>query len=320
MKKYFIAVISVLLLGFLTSCGTEDVYTDYDKALAASKAKNKDLMLIFTATDSNKDDSSISELEKINNNIFNSKDFISGVKENYIVCTLVYEIPSPGETDTEENLKIQDLMNYYRVPNVPSIYLILPQGDVYALPVVTDENSVDGKTFAEYILTFSEEREETLAALEAINNSQGEERLANLDNFISMSDQYIIHLQKPYMEEIVELTKDNNDELYTKYSFILGDIKAADFFVNGDVNSAIKVFEELLETLVTMTNEQKQNAYYKLAYLSSFATSDYNVTLNYLDQAINIDPTNAFSAELIKFKTEMEEAVEQQEAAATAGQ
>ena len=76
----------------------------------------------------------------------------------------------------------------------------------------------------------------------------------------------------------------------------------------------------MLETLVTMTNEQKQNAYYKLAYLSSFATSDYNVTLNYLDQAINIDPTNAFSAELIKFKTEMEEAVEQQEAAATAGQ
>ena len=96
-------------------------------------------MLIFTATDSNKDDSSISELEKINNNIFNSEDFISGVKENYIVCTLVYEIPSPGEKDTEENLKIQDLMNYYRVPNVPSIYLILPQGDVYALPVVTDE-------------------------------------------------------------------------------------------------------------------------------------------------------------------------------------
>lgn len=316
MKKYFVAVVSVLLLGFLTSCGTKSVYTDYDKALAASKAKNKDLMLIFTATDSNEENSSITELKNINENIFNSKDFISGVKGSYIVCTIVYEIPSPAEKLTEDNLKVQDLMNYYRVPTVPSIYLMLPQGDVYALPVVTDENSVDGKTFAEYILTFSEEREEILAALDAINNSQGEERLAKLDDFISDTDQNIIHLRKPYMEEIVELAKDNNTELYTKYSFFLGDIKASDYYVKRDINSAIKVFEEMLESLVDMTNEQKQNAYYKLAYLSSFATSDYNVILNYLDQAIDIDPASAFSAELIKFRTELEEVIEQQEATA----
>lgn len=316
MKKYFVAVVSVLLLGFLTSCGTKSVYTDYDKALAASKAKNKDLMLIFTATDSNEENSSITELKNINENIFNSKDFISGVKGSYIVCTIVYEIPSPAEKLTEDNLKVQDLMNYYRVPTVPSIYLMLPQGDVYALPVVTDENSVDGKTFAEYILTFSEEREEILAALDAINNSQGEERLAKLDDFISDTDQNIIHLRKPYMEEIVELAKDNNTELYTEYSFTLGDIKASDYYVKRDINSAIKVFEEMLESLVDMTNEQKQNAYYKLAYLSSLVTSDYNVILNYLDQAIDIDPASAFSAELIKFRTELEEVIEQQEAAA----
>lgn len=320
MKKYFVAVVSVLLLGFLTSCGTKSVYTDYDKALAASKAKNKDLMLIFTATDSNEENSSVNELKEINANIFNSKDFISGVKGSYIVCTIVYEIPTPGEKLTEDNLKVQDLMNYYRVPTVPSIYLMLPQGDVYALPVVTDENSVDGKTFAEYILTFSEEREEILATLDAINNSQGEERLAKLDDFINDTDQNIIHLRKPYMEEIVELAKDNNTELYTEYSFTLGDIKASDYYVKRDINSAIKVYEEMLVTLVDMTNEQKQTAYYMLAYLSSLVTSDYNVILNYLDQAIDIDPASAFSAELIKFKTELEEAIERQGAAAATGQ
>jgi thioredoxin-related protein len=101
-------------------------YDDYDKALAAAKAENKDLLVDFSGSDW------CGWCIKLHEEVFAHESFTNGARKGFVLCVLDFPRGEEAKAKVPNPKRNQELSQQHGVRGFPTVLLMSSEGEVYA--------------------------------------------------------------------------------------------------------------------------------------------------------------------------------------------
>ena len=288
MKKSMTYLFFLLIATTFIGCSKWN--TNYDNAFEKAKNDGKPVLVYFDASAWDEGSKTFDE------SVLGTKDFEKKASEIYTLVKIVLpDDPNKELSDAEK--QAVDLVSKYKLQMIPAIYLHLSTGEPYAMPYFSpsDELTVDA------VLAKLSEYDAVKTAAEAkiaeINSKESNlEKAKAIEEYIRMSDENVYHFTKPYMEQVLDLTRDDEDpeakDLFYKFTISIADITASDLFQAQKLDEAFNVFTELMAN-TNLKPADTFTAYYMMCYLSAFKGSPIEEINGYAAKAKAADPKNA---------------------------
>ena len=121
----------------------------------------------------------------------------------------------------------------------------------------------------------------------AIQKGSKQEKLAAIDNLYENTEIIYRVFLADLIDKYVEMDKDNESGLLSKYLFAQADANASNLYMSGDLLGATKSYVDICSN-PNLEADYKQQAYYMAAYIMSI--SDYATILDYLNLSIKANP------------------------------
>jgi hypothetical protein len=263
--------------------------TDIQAAQNASQKTKKDLLVVFTGSDFN--DPSKELISKV----FTADFFKKGSKK-YVLCNIdiVQDEKLMDKNVLDMNYK---LVSSYGVQNLPTFILQTSEGDLYASSSSTDKTgTVDG--FYAFLDTFKDARKNIVTLKNKIKTTKGAEKAIAIDKFLEAIDPSRREKYAEMIRLVPELATGDAANLKGKYQLQVAYLDAIDLYQNSKIVEAGDLFLKLAEA-GTLNPAQTQEAWYMGAYMNAMSgKSDNAKILEWLQKAIDADPTNAGSAQI----------------------
>ncbi len=317
MKKQFLLplIISLTLILSFTGCSKKAATNEYgtfismdDASQKAQKSKQNILLIVTTGID---DETSKLFVE----NVMASPDF-KKITSSYATVNFDFSEESYKKTvvkeeatnsDNEaaekfaevmyENARIASLLN---VQATPSVYLFT--AEKYFIAEAVFENDIQTVSELEELLKSYDDTCSTINEM-VTSTKKGSitERVQAIDVLFEQTEAGYRTFLTTLINQVVEIDKNNESGLVSKYIVAKANAKASDFFVKGQVNEAIICFTEAAKEKFVEPSHAQQ-LYYMAAYLLAMSGStDYATMVNYLQQAVDSDPTSPTVAEIQDF-------------------
>ncbi|HGY90895.1 MAG TPA: thioredoxin family protein [Planctomycetes bacterium] len=122
---------AVLLLGSLLplSLNAQEEnatwYPDFDKAVAAAKARNLDLLVDFTGSDW------CIWCKRLHDEVFSKEAFLNNVQNKYILVALDFPRSDEAKAKVPNPARNQELSEKYGIQGFPTVLLMTPDGEVF---------------------------------------------------------------------------------------------------------------------------------------------------------------------------------------------
>ncbi len=288
------AVLFTLFLPiFFTGCYTDSSvwYDDFNTALSAAQAENKDIFLLFTGL---KWDTVSEELQA---DIFDTEEFKRDAGKNHVLLRIDIEyITSPSAGQSSKNYRLATNMG---VVAAPSALLVTKAGQPFAfLPMTTST-----KTPADVLKLIRTERrnEKKVNALYAkMQKASGTAKIKATDAYIEAIPERFHMTLMDLFADIVDSDPENKSGLLGKYKVRKAAFDGAMQAASGDYDGAVNTFLVLLGESDLLTPSQIQELYYAAAYYAMQSTKVSKEDVKtYLQQAYNAAPDSSMSADLL---------------------
>lgn len=286
MKKSLIYLFLLLIATTFVGCSKWN--TNYEKAFDKAKSSDMPVLLYFDA--SAWDEGS----KAFDDKVLGTKEFEKQASKDFVLLKIT--LPAdPNQELSEEGKQAVDLVSKYRLQMIPAIFLHLPSGEPYAMPFFNPRQEVTVEDFITSLLDYDAKKTESEEKIAAIDSKEGLEKAKAIDEYIALSDENLYHFTNSYMQQILELTRDNTDQegkdLFYKYTIATADIIASDLFQAQKLDEAFNVFTDLLAK-TELKPADKFTAYYMMCYLSAFKGSPIEEINAYAAKAKASDPKN----------------------------
>lgn len=303
-KKIITVLLMLLTFSLFSSCGNAKTdqygcFQTLEDAISNAEKKNQDVLVIVTM----QGDDELSQ--SLVDNIIATEEFKNEVEKGFSVLlmdfsqnsyqkTVVNENDSKADQKAAEeyskivqsNSKTASLLN---VSKTPSLYLLTKEN--YFITEL--EYTEDIKNFEDFkkLLTGQEELVSKMKELvAATKEGTSQEKLAAIDSLYENTEIIYRTFLSDLINKYVEMDKDNETGLLSKYLFAQADAKSTDMFMSGDSLAAAQSYVDVCSN-PKLEAEYKQQAYYMAAYILSMSGStDYATILDYLNLSIQADP------------------------------
>lgn len=303
-KKFIAALLILFALSLFISCGKakNDEYGCFqtmDQALKNAQKNNQEVLVIVTMQgDDDLSQSFVSD-------ILSTKEFKNEILPSYSVMLMDFSQSSykktvVNETDSkaakkaaeeyakivQNNSKTASLLN---VSKTPSLYLLTKENYFITEVPYTDEV----KTFEDFKKNLDAQSplvSQMKEFIAAIQKGSKQEKLAAIDNLYENTEIIYRVFLADLIDKYVEMDKDNESGLLSKYLFAQADAKASNLYMSGDLLGATKSYVDICSN-PNLEADYKQQAYYMAAYIMSMSgLSDYATILDYLNLSIQANP------------------------------
>lgn len=277
--------LSVFALLFSAGCSRSQKtwITDLDSAEALAKKKDKDVMLVFTGSDWSEESKALAE------NVFTGKFFATGSK-NFVLCNIDV-LRDETKVDQEVLEKNYQAANRFAVQEIPSVFLITPDKDIYG--VFSPEPDVASPSaFFSRVESFAEKRDLLVSLKDKIGTTEGIEKARHMDQFLDELYPLQRDTYRNYIEEITRIDEDGTAGLGAKYLLQLEYLRAMDYYQENNMEAAGEGFFTLARS-GKLDPAKKQEALYMGTYMYAMAETVPNTQLvEWLEEAIAADPEN----------------------------
>ena len=257
--------------------------TDIQAAKTASQKTKKDLLVVFTGSDSN------DQSKELISKVFTGDFFKKGSKK-FVLCNIdiVQDEKLMDKTVLDANYKI---ITEYGVQNLPTFVLQTSEGDVYASSSSTDKTgTIDG--FFAFLDTFKDARKNIVTMKNRIRTTKGAEKAKAIDKFIEAIDPSRREKYSEMIRLVPDLATGDAADLKGKYQLQVAYLDAITLYQNSKMVEAGDIFLKLAEG-GTLNPAQSQEAWYMGAYMNAMSGKTDNAKiLEWLQKAIDSDPKN----------------------------
>ncbi len=284
MKKTLLYLsVFILLLSAGCSRNQKTWITDLDSAEMLAQKKGKDVMLVFTGSDWSEESKVLAE------SVFTDKFFSTGSK-NFVLCNIDV-LRDETKLDQEVLEKNYQAANRFAVQQIPSVFLITPEKDIYGVfspePEVTSPSA-----FFSRVESFAEKRGLLVSLKEKIRTTEGIDKARNMDQFLDELYPIQRDTYRDYIEEITRIDEDGTAGLGAKYLLQLEYLRAMDYYQENNMEAAGEGFFALARS-GKLDPAKKQEALYMGTYMYAMAETVPNAKLvEWLEEAIAADPEN----------------------------
>ncbi|MCR5188793.1 MAG: hypothetical protein K6C97_07635 [Treponema sp.] len=303
-KKILAAFVLLFTASLFISCGkakTDEFgcFQTLDQALKNAQKKDQEVLVIVTMQgDDELSQAFVSE-------ILSSEEFKQEILPAYSVLLMdfsqaSYQKTVVNETDSkadqkaaeeyakivQDNSKTASLLN---VSKTPSLYLLTKENYFITEVAYTDEvrSFADLKKNLDDQAPLVSQIKELIAATKKGSN---QEKMAAIDKLYENTEIIYRTFLSDLINKYVEMDKDNESGLLSKYLFAQADSKASNLYMSGDTLAAAKAYVEACSN-PNLEADYKQQAYYMAAYIMSMSGStDYATILDYLNLSIQANP------------------------------
>lgn len=191
-------------------------HRDYPAARAEAKAEGKRLLIVFTATDW------LEICETFYEDILGQPAFIEAVSTEFALLKL--EFPKDNRLPREEALQKALLRDAYRVRGFPTVVLTDADGRPFGL---NGYQPVEAVAYAEQILEIARTHGENLAAAQAAESLEGEEKAKGLRRAIpDVPEPLVARFYRKEMEAVLAADPDDALKLAAPFRRLIAE---ADF-------------------------------------------------------------------------------------------
>lgn len=309
MKKNILSFISFFLCALLfMSCGQKllkdqyGCFLDYDQTISYASKKNKPILIFFT---SQGDDEKSTQLV---NNVLNGESFKKSFASKYAVLHADFSQNTFEKTLAPENANDQEveeantytniLQNNYKlailfnVSQMPAVFLCSPQG--YVIDRLDAEKTINS---IEDLQTLLDSKKEEIKNFNSMVSQTKKGSVSNkveaIDTIYNATQSEYRAFLLPLVNYAVEIDTDNTSGLAGKFILSKAEIEAIFAYSSGDVESAVQKYLVAADNKFVKT-EDKQDCFYKAAYLLAYSdSSDYETIVYYLEMAYKIAPESS---------------------------
>ncbi len=269
------------------------------QALDNAEKKNQTVLVMITM----QGDDDLSQ--DFVNEIVSSQDFKNEILPAYSVVLMdfsqsSYQKTVVNESDSKAKQKaaeeyakiVQDNSRTASLLNVrktPSIFLLTKENYFIKEIEITDnvKTYADFKNLLDSQIPLINKMNEFIAATK---KGSDQEKMAAIDNLYENTTIIYRIFLKDLIDKYVDLDKNNQSGLLSKYLFAQADSNASALYMNGDVVGAAKTYVDVCSN-PNLDADYKQQAYYMAAYILSMSGStDYATVLDYLNLSIQANP------------------------------
>lgn len=282
-KTLFILATFVLLFSTGCSKAQKTWITDIESAEVMAADNGKDIMLVFTGSDWNEESKTLAE------NVFTDKFFASGSK-NFILCNIDI-LRDETQLDQEVLEKNYQAANRFAVQQIPSVFLITAEKDIYGVFSPEADITSPSELFTR-VESFEEKRTLLVDLKEKIQTTDGIEKARHMDQFLDALYPIQRDTYRNYIEEIARLDEDGTAGLGAKYLLQLEYLRAMEFYREDNMEAAGEGFFTLARS-GKLDAAKKQEALYMGTYMYAMAETVPSTKLvEWLEEAVAADPEN----------------------------
>lgn len=305
MKKIIYTLSLFFVMGLLfTGCSKNSadekgIFYSMEDAFSAAEKKNQNVLVIVT---SNGDDELSASFV---DNVINSENFKSDVSSKYTVLHIDFSEstfkktvvnPDDDKKTQEEAEKFANLMqenakyaSKLYVQTTPAAFLLTKEN--YFISELDLSQKVES---LQDFIKMLDEQSETIAKVnqmvEAAKKGNSSEKIAAIDELYEYTQMMYRSFLSDLVFEVINLDKNNESGLLSKYLLTSADITSSEYFLQGNVDAAVKGYLDICENEYLLP-EHKQQAYYLAAYIKLMTGSnDYDECLKLIDESIAAAP------------------------------
>ncbi|MCI1210179.1 MAG: thioredoxin family protein [Treponema sp.] len=333
MKKIFTFAGILFATGILlTGCGgvKPDEFGWYHDLAAAKKeaqTKNKNILLLMTADDSD------TESSKMKTAVFNTDEFTAAEKDAFVFCNLdfsqsEYAKGQAADGASEKEKKVAEnaaarfndnlkLATTYSITKTPCVLVLTKEGYMIA-PIENDEETQTPSAYQALLDAESEKIGKVTDMVKATTVGGNVEKVRAIDTLYEATDTDYRYPLADLIRSVPALDEKNETGLVGKYVLATANADAMDAYMNKDVKGATDAFAKAAGS-DKLSAEQKQQAYYTAGYiLGSSGSQDYDTMLSYFQSAYDAAPESGYAVNIAQMITMIKAAQAQQSAGATA--
>ena len=305
MKKIIYTLSLFFVMGLLfTGCSKNSadekgIFYSMEDAFSDAKKKNQNVLVIVT---SNGDDELSASFV---DNVINDANFTSEVSSKYTVLHMDFSEATFKKTvvNPEDDKKTQDKAEKFAnlmqenakyasklyVQTTPAAFLLTKEN--YFISELDLSQKVES---LQDFIKMIDEQSETIAKVnqmvEAAKKGNSSEKIAAIDELYEYTQMMYRSFLSDLVFEVINLDKNNESGLLSKYLLTSADITSSEYFLQGNVDAAVKGYLDICQNEYLLP-EHKQQAYYLAAYIMLMTGSnDYDECLKLIDESIAVAP------------------------------
>ena len=255
-------------------------YYDYETARDYAARTNRDIFLVFEGP--SWDETSI----QLGADILDKDNFLGLIKRKFVPCRLDIPLDDGETTFSEQQEKNLELSRIFAIPEVPTILVLTSYNQIYDTISYTPGTTFE--TVKTSISNAAEKSKQISTLNNKLNQTSGAEKVAVIDELISMTPQEYIFQFYNLINTVPELDPKNESGLVGKYTLILTHVSSLEKLFNGDAEGAAKEYAQAAENPL-FKPEEKLEAYYKAATMCYYGELN-DLLKEYLTKAIEADP------------------------------
>lgn len=334
MKKTLKFILGALFAATLfISCGKAPVdeygcFQQMEPALKNAQKKNQDVLVMITM---NGDDDYSA---KFINDVVAKDDFKKEILANYSTVLMDFSQTAYQKTVAAEDAKdkekkaaeelatiIQNNSKLVSLLNVqtPPAFFIFTKDQYYITEIVYSDDIADVAAFKALIDEKASIINDAHTMVEATKKGTDVEKAKAIDELFEATNPSYRNFLSDLIEKVVELDKNNETGLLSKYILAGADSKAQNAFMTGDTEGASQVYIDICSK-EELTPEHKQQAYYMAAYILAMSGStEYQKIVDTLQLAVEADPENESVASIKQIIESLSQTLEARAEEDTAG-
>ncbi|MCR4579920.1 MAG: hypothetical protein K5681_06195 [Treponema sp.] len=313
MKKLLLLIIPFL---FFLSCNqpVKDSYGCFptlEAAKASSKKTGKDILVIATMEADDQQSSAFiinviqaEDFSQINNNYsvvcmdFSKKAYDQTVVSDYSDKKAVKEAERK-EAILKTNMLDAKLLN---VSQTPSFYLLSKHGCFISQVEYTQE-ILNPSDFSKQVSLYSEKSQNINNLADKCLAGSSQSKLEAIDELYNGTDPVYRPFLLDFADKAIKLS--TSPETKSKYLLAKTDALSSKAFLNGDPQAAVEGYVKAANQKY-LTPEYKQQAWYMAGYLLAMSDySQYDLVIQYLQNAVQAAPDSADAASIQRAINEM---------------
>ncbi len=263
-------------------------YYDYETARDFAAKTDRDIFLVFEG--SSWDETS----SQLGADILDKDNFLGLIRKNYVPCRLDIPLDDGATTFSDQQNKNLELSRIFAIPEVPTILVLTSYNQIYDTISYTPGTTFE--TIKNSITDATEKSKKISALNNKLNHTSGAEKVAVIDELVSMTPQDYIFQFYNLINTVPELDPKNESGLVGKYTLILTHVSSLEKLFNGDAEGAAKEYAKAAENPL-FKPEEKLEAYYKAATMCYYGELN-DLLKEYLTKAIEADPESENAAVL----------------------
>ncbi|MGI5107827.1 thioredoxin family protein [Treponema socranskii] len=307
---------------FFTGCsasakvGKNGWYVDYDEAKKEAQKKNKNLLILFSVVDNDKESRALKE------KVFDTKEFVSALSKHFILVNLDFSASLSGDDEDqsekgkkkaeERQRKIEymgHIASLYNVDSIPSVFLATKEGYCAAKIEASDEDAAP-EAYIKLIESKTDDLDKINTLADAVRAASGAEKVRAIDALSEATEDTRRLLLADLFRTVSSLDPENETGLVGKYILLTAVSDASTFYMQRDFASAIQALASAVEDKRLSGRERQQAYYYAGEFLITSGSTDYKAVFDYFQKSYDADPESEYAPRIAQMLVSLKEEIE----------